>query len=109
MRITEMNERMGNCPNCRKAYPNIFSDLRGVREIKRLKVACENEGKGCNWSGALESYEMHRDECGWKEVECPNDGCSEKIVKRFTEQHLGASCPRRKKECTVCLEMVAHA
>ena len=106
--ITEVNERMGSCPNCRKASPKIFSDLRGSREIKRLKVACKNEDKGCDWSGALESYETHEEECGWKEVECPNEGCGEKILKHFVEEHLSVSCPRRKEKCSVCLEMVAH-
>ena len=106
--ITEVNERMGSCPNCRKASPKVFSDLRGAREIKRLKVACKNEDKGCDWSGALESYETHHEECGWKEVVCPNFGCSEKILKRFVEEHLSISCPRRKEKCSVCLEMVTH-
>ena len=106
--ITEVNERIGSCPNCRKASPKIFNDLRGTREIKRLKVACKNEDKGCDWSGALETYEAHKEECGWKEVECPNDGCSEKIFRCFVEEHLSVSCPRRKEKCAVCLEMVVH-
>ena len=107
--ITEVNERIGSCPNCRKASPKIFNDLRGAREIKRLKVSCKNEDKGCNWSGALESYKTHTEECGFKEVECPNaPGCSEKILKRFVEEHLSISCLRRKKKCTICLKMFVH-
>jgi TNF receptor-associated factor 4 len=106
--ITEANERIGTCPNCRKASPKIFSDLRGAREIKRLKITCKNEDKGCDWSGALESYETHEEECGWEEVVCPNFGCHEKILKRFIEEHLSVSCPRRKEKCSVCLEMVAY-
>ena len=104
-----INERMGSCPNCRKASPKIFNDLRGAREIKRLKVSCKNEDKGCDWSGALESYKTHTEECGFKEVKCPNaPGCSEKILKHFVEEHLSISCPRRKKKCTICLKMVTH-
>ena len=29
-------------------------------------------------------------------------------MKRFAEEHLSVSCPRRKEKCTVCLKMVAH-
>ena len=106
--IMEVNERMGSCPNCRVTSPKIFSDLRGIREIKRLKVSCGNEEKGCDWTGALDSYETHEEECGFKEVNCPNSGCSEAILRRVLEEHLINTCPRRKEKCTVCDEMVAH-
>ena len=104
--ITEVNERMGSCPNCRKASPKIFRDLRGAQEIKRLKVACKNKEKGCDWSGALESYETHIGVCTLIEVECPSDGCPEKILKCFIDEHLNFSCPRRKEKCSVCLKMI---
>ena len=107
--ITEVNRRLGTCPNCRVESPKIFSDIRGAREIKRLKVACENEDKGCDWSGALESYnETHKEECGFNEVKCPNSGCGEMILKRFLDEHSTTTCPRRRVQCEVCSDMVAY-
>ena len=106
--ITEVNGRMGICPNCRKASPKIFSDLRSVRDVKRLMVACENEEKGCGWSGAMESYETHKEECGFKEVQCPNLGCSETVLRRFLEEHLSSSCLRRQEKCMVCHNMIVY-
>ena len=107
--ITEVNRRLGTCPNCRVESPKIFSDIRGAREIKRLKVACENEDKGCDWSGPLESYnETHKEECGFNEVKCPNSGCSEMILKRFLDEHSTTTCPRRRVQCEVCSYMVAY-
>ena len=107
--ITEVNERMGSCPNCRKASPKIFSDLRSSRDVKRLKVACENEEKGCDWSCPLESYEAHAEsECRFKEVKCPNVGCEEKLLNGFLEEHLSSQCPKRMEVCTTCHELVTH-
>ena len=107
--ITEVNRRLGTCPNCRAKSPKIFSDIRGAREIKRLKVACENEDKGCDWSGPLESYnETHKEECGFNEVKCPNSGCDEIILKRFLDEHSTTTCPRRRVLCEVCSYMVAY-
>ena len=105
--IKEVNLRMGRCPNCRKASPKIFSDLRSSRDVKRLRVACENEEKGCNWSGPLESYEEHvKSECRFAEVPCPN--CGDRLWKGFLEEHTSNRCPKRVEECTVCHELVAH-
>ena len=107
--IMEVSERVGTCPNCNKYSPKIFSDHRSSRHVKRLKVACENfdEEMGCVWSGTLESCETHEEECGFKEVKCPNIGCSQVILRRFLEEHVSSTCPRRGVKCTICDEMVA--
>ena len=106
--ITEVNGRMSSCPNCRMTSPKIFSDLRSSRHVKRLKVTCENEDMGCEWSGELGNYETHEEECGFKVVNCPNPGCSEAILGRLLDEHISNTCPRRRVKCTVCHEMVVH-
>ena len=106
--IMEVNRRMGRCPNCRKAYPKIFSDLRSSRDVKRLKVACENENKGCDWSGPMEIYEAHtKCDCRFKEVQCPNQ-CGEKLMNGYLDEHLSSQCPKRIEPCMICHESIAH-
>ena len=96
------------CPSCRAPSLKVFSDIRGAREIKLLKVSCGNEEKGCDWSGSLESYdETHKNECDFIEVECPNSECSEMILKKFLDEHSTTMCPRRRVKCDVCNDMVA--
>lgn len=103
--IMEVNRRMGSCPNCRKASPKIFNDLRSSRDVKRLRVSCENEAKGCDWSGPMESYEAH--DCHFKEVRCPNQ-CGEKLMNGYLEEHLRSQCPKRMEACMICGESIAH-
>ena len=106
--ITTTKRRLNSCPNCRKPSPKIFSDLRGAREIKRLRVSCENEEKGCAWSGVLVDYDNHKASCGFNEVDCPNAGCKEKVIKAFLEEHLNSTCPRRMTTCDVCQNFVTY-
>ena len=44
------------CPNCRQNGKNVF-DKRSERQIKSLKMSCENEEKGRNWQGELFNLE----------------------------------------------------
>ena len=106
--ITTAKRRVNSCPNCRKASPKIFSDLRGARAIKRLRVSCENEEKGCSWSGELVDYDAHKVLCDFNEVNCPNLGCKERVVKVFLEEHLKSTCLRRMTACTVCQTLVPY-
>ena len=106
--ITTTKRRLNSCPNCRKTSPKIFSDLRGVREIKRLRVSCENEGKGCGWSGELVDHDSHKASCGFNEVDCPNVGCTERVIKAFLGDHLKSTCPRRMTACDVCQDLIAY-
>lgn len=105
--ITTTKRRLNSCPNCRKASPKIFSDIRGAREIKRLRVSCENEGKGCGWSGVLVDYTTHKESCDFNEVDCPNVGCTEKVIKLLLDEHLSNTCPRRMTKCSTCDNTIA--
>ena len=109
--IKETKKRIGSCPNCRAAEPSkfkIFRDRTSGRRIKHLKLSCDNEDRGCNWSGILDEYDAHMRECGFTVVECPSDGCTDKILKKFLHEHLSLACRRRLVECSVCKEKVVN-
>ena len=109
--IKKTKERIGSCPNCRAAESSkfkIFCDRMSGRRIKHLKLSCENEDRGCDWSGILDEYDAHVAECGFVVVDCPSDGCTDKILKKFLHEHLSLACRRRLVECPVCKEKVIN-
>lgn len=57
---------------------------------------------GCEWSGILEDYEYHTRECGFVMVDCPNEGCKEKVPRNNLEEHRTESCQRRLIDCDSC-------
>ena len=104
------DDRISSCPNCREPSPRMFRDLRSSRDIKRLRVICKNEEKGCDWSGALEGYETHEEECVFQEVECSNrPWCTQMVQRQDLIEHLATMCPRRREECQVCHNTIAYA
>ena len=103
------DDRVSSCPNCRESSPRIFRDLRSSRDVKRLRVVCEHEEKGCEWSGTLEEYEKHKDGCGFEEVLCSNWPLCEKMIQRqHLKDHENLECPRRKETCHVCHKTIIH-
>ena len=73
-----------------------------ARRIKQLRLRCENEEIGCDWSGILDDYERHINECGFMVVDCPNEGCKDKITRNNLEKHSTESCHRRLVDCACC-------
>lgn len=89
------------CPTCRKRISS-FTDKLSNRRIKALKVSCDNEEKGCEWTGDLGSLEEHlAKKCNFYEVPCPN-GCSASVFRQNLLKHLYLSCPLRKYKCQLC-------
>lgn len=95
------------CPTCKIVGLKVFCDRVSGRRIKQLRLSCENEEKGCCWSGSLGQYDAHIAECGFVTVGCPNDGCTEKILRSGLEEHLTGFCVRRLLDCTLCKEKIA--
>lgn len=92
------------CPNCRaNAHP--FRDQRSERHIKLLKVSCENETDGCKWAGELGQYDIHKAECEFHVVSCPNV-CGAKIKHGEVKKHMSRECPKRKRKCRLCKRLV---
>ena len=105
--IGEVNSRLGHCPNCRKQSPKIFTDRHSDRQIKQLKISCENEEKGCQWAGTLGDYKTHKESCDFIEIACSNS-CGEMILKGFLSEHLETAFQLRLVECETCHQKITH-
>ena len=105
--IEEVNSRLGHCPNCRKKSPNIFTDHHTDRQVKQLKVTCDNEEKGCQWTGTLGDYKKHKGACDFVEIACSNS-CSEMIFQGFIREHLETACQLRLVECEICHQKITY-
>ena len=94
--------RRCRCPMCRTHIGNnYFKDTRSDREIKSLKIYCDNEEAGCDWTGEVRKIEKHLEEdCGYQEIEC--EDCGEEMLELLMETHLSDECPMRDYKCTLC-------
>ena len=65
-------------------------------------MKCSNSENGCNWSGELQSLDLHLRECGFALLRCTNE-CTkeERILRRDLDNHL-IVCPNRQYECPDC-------
>ena len=89
------------CPMCRTHIGNkYFKDTRSDREIKSLKVYCDNKEAGCDWTGQVRVIEKHLEDCGYQEIEC--EDCGEEMLKLKMKIHLSAKCPMRDYKCILC-------
>lgn len=88
------------CPNCSRMISN-FPDSRSDRQIKALRVHCNNYGLGCPWTGELRHLSAHEKWCTFARVECPNK-CSEVVLRMTLKEHAESKCPRRRFKCPHC-------
>ncbi len=82
----------------------------GTRDIKALKVKCDNLTKSCDWMGELGSLETHLESCDYALVPCTNEcktGCDTivKFPRKDLKHHLANDCPRRQRKCPHCKKM----
>lgn len=95
------HEKHGNqCPNCRQNGKN-FYDKRSERQIKSLKMSCENEEKGCKWQGELFNLDSHTKDCQYTVISCSNQ-CPEQVMRKDLELHLLNNCQLREHRCPTC-------
>ena len=47
-------------------------------------------------------FQRHLATCNFEKELCPNDGCSEKVMKGDMEKHLKEQCPYRVVKCKYC-------
>ena len=98
------SQNEGTCPTCRKRRFSTFSDQLSNRRIKALKLMCDNEEKGCKWTGELDQLEQHiAAECMFAEVPASN-GCSKTLLRSNMQKHLKRECPHREYKCPHCKE-----
>ncbi len=91
----------GRCLMCRTNIGDkYFKDTRSDREIKTLKVYCDNKEDGCYWTGEVRQIEKHLEECCYQKIDCKD--CMGKILKLKMKTHLSDECPMRYYKCTLC-------
>ena len=80
----------------------------GARQIKALKVKCDNLDNGCKWIGELGSLDEHLLTCGFTPVFCTNQCKSGtilvKVLRKNLNDHVTNKCPRRQFPCQHCNE-----
>ena len=91
------------CPVCRaESLSNqIFDDKRLKREIMGLRINCDQNGRGCTWSGELRQREKHSGECGYVTEPCVNE-CGQVVMRKEMKDHKDSYCPLRIAVCGYC-------
>ena len=83
--------------------------LTGKRDVKAIRVKCDNLKRGCEWEGTVGTLEEHMTTCVFTPVPCPND-CTDQediirmIMKKNLERHLKELCMKREYKCQHCGE-----
>jgi hypothetical protein len=91
------------CPVCSQtieqklAWPDAFA----AKEVNQVVVYCANADAGCNWTGPVNTLQVHLQQCKSRLEICPN-GCSEKIANSQVDKHISEECPYRKVVCEHC-------
>ena len=77
----------------------------GDRNIKEMKVECDNANNGCEWIGELCSLDKHFIICDYTFLSCPNE-CEDgdKILRKDMEKHKAEECQRYEYICPHCDE-----
>jgi hypothetical protein len=92
-----------SCHHCRKS-PFVWSkDIRIQRLISGLTVYCIHYSGGCDWKGSLHMLRQHLNEsCPLVFTGCGNDGCTEKVQRRYVSEHMTRKCQQRFTKCPFC-------
>ena len=86
----------------------------GKREIKALKVKCDNFKRYCRWEGTVGTLEAHVAICKFNLVPCPKK-CKDynnsitHIMRKDVVGHLKNYCPNRDHKCEYCGEKGTYA
>ena len=74
----------------------------GERDILALKVKCNNNEQGCQWTGELRSLNEHiTSKCNYTWIQCPNY-CSARFIRTCLKSHVEWNCPKRQYSCPNC-------
>ena len=86
----------------------------GKREIKALKVKCDNLKRNCQWEGTVGTLEPHVTTCSFTLVPCTNK-CKDHnddiihFMRKFLNKHMKNDCPNRDHKCEYCGEKGTYA
>jgi hypothetical protein len=100
--ITQWLQQSNSCPQDREVDPQPREDKTMMRVIESLEVVCHNHTKGCKEKGPLSDMrETHAKECLFEVVQCPNEGCTEKMERKALAEHEKV-CLYKKSKCEYC-------
>ena len=98
-------KRSNSCPQCRESPFEIVVDTRTKRHVSSLTVYCTHYKSGCEWKGSFNTVRDHLSEdCPYEDMECGNDGCTERLQRRYLTKHMDEQCSMRIVECPCCLD-----
>ena len=89
------------CPMCKDSSFKHISNKQIDREVRSLKIYCDNKKKGCTWQGEINDIDTHLKNdngCRYEVVECAHK-CKMTMQRRYLVDH---ECPRRKVNCQYC-------
>ena len=86
----------------------------GKRDIKALKVKCDNVERTCQWEGTVGTLEAHVATCEFTLLPCPKECKDDKneilhFMRKDLDKHLENDCPNRDHECEYCGEEGRYA
>ncbi len=86
--------------------------LLGARQIRSLKVICNQQKNCCEWTGDLGSFDAHLQSCDYALLPCTNECKIYNNIAKFLikdlKDHLTNDCPRRQYKCPHCQETGEH-
>ena len=86
----------------------------GKREVKVLRVKCDNIERNCQWKGTVGTLEAHVATCKYTSIPCPKQCKDDKnkimqFMRKDLEEHLENDCPNRVHKCEYCGEKGTYA
>jgi len=93
------------CPNPKCPNPRAFTTFRNKqveRNVKDLKVYCNNKNKGCTWQDKVSEIVAHLTRnCQFEDVECSNQ-CGQMVQRQHFSRHIANECQFRITKCKYC-------
>ncbi|KAL9958446.1 hypothetical protein ACROYT_G035458 [Oculina patagonica] len=97
------------CPVDGQIVDPFFQDISCQRELSKLVCFCNNRSHGCTWKGKWQNLPEHLVQCAFKEVQCPNPGCTTKVLRQDLKEHLEHGCLYKKIPCQWCRVLITQA
>uniref|UniRef100_A0A5F8GCF3 TNF receptor-associated factor n=1 Tax=Monodelphis domestica TaxID=13616 RepID=A0A5F8GCF3_MONDO len=79
----------------------VFKDNCCKREVLNLQVFCKN-APHCAAKMILGRYQDHLLQCLFQSVQCSNECCQERILRKDLKNHLELHCQFREEMCPFC-------
>ena len=75
-----------------------------MREIRAIRIKCDNLERGCALLGTVGGLEDHLTKCGSSPVTCPNKCKVDhlQLLRKNLKDHLETKCPNRPYNCEHC-------